>query len=452
MKKIFSQAIIIILLIILSLSLKTNISVENFSLTRVKNITAELSSPYYKGRLTGTEENKKAAEYIKTYLEELGIKPFQGSYYQNFKVNYPKALGEQPYLQVIDKDGSVVHKFTYGVDYREDMLNFNQNKMTFDQSNSRILGDNIIQVFQEESYSLFYLPEDNNLNFRSSFLDDNFTNLCIFLSKDAIASMRDYISKGLTIECYIPFEEEITTVQNVIGVIEGRDKNLAPIVLSAHFDHLGTDLAGTVYGGALDNASGTAFLLELARYIKSLGRPQRSIIFAFFNAEEFGCLGSKAFVEEYKELLKGAKVFNFDMIGSDENIPLCIMGAENDSKDTQLVKSVAAICNSKQINFDYIFKDSSDHEYFRKNGIDAITFCDNDTRRIHSPEDKVQYISLSAINRCYKVISLQIVSYGYNNNIFILYSKEIMLASIGLLGVILLIYAIQFRRVKKLEG
>ena len=155
MKKIFSQAIIIILLIILSLSLKTNISVENFSLTRVKNITAELSSPYYKGRLTGTEENKKAAEYIKTYLEELGIKPFQGSYYQNFKVNYPKALGEQPYLQVIDKDGSVVHKFTYGVDYREDMLNFNQNKMTFDQSNSRILGDNIIQVFQEESYSLF---------------------------------------------------------------------------------------------------------------------------------------------------------------------------------------------------------------------------------------------------------------------------------------------------------
>ena len=163
-------------------------------------------------------------------------------------------------------------------------------------------------------------------------------------------------------------------------------------------------------------------------------------------------MGSKAFVEEYKELLKGAKIFNFDMIGSDENIPLCIMGAENDSKDTQLVKSVAAICNSKQINFDYIFKDSSDHEYFRKNGIDAITFCDNDTRRIHSPEDKVQYISLSAINRCYKVISLQIVSYGYNNNIFILYSKEIMLASIGLLGVILLIYAIQFRRVKKLEG
>ena len=81
-----------------------------------------------------------------------------------------------------------------------------------------------------------------------------------FLSKDAIASMRDYISKGLTIECYIPFEEEITTVQNVIGVIEGRDKNLAPIVLSAHFDHLGTDLAGTVYGGALDNASGTAFI------------------------------------------------------------------------------------------------------------------------------------------------------------------------------------------------
>lgn len=451
MKKILTQSIIVILLIVLTLSLKTNIGVDSFSLTRVKSITADLSSPPYNGRLTGTVENKKAAEYIKNSLESLGIKPFQGNYYQNFKVNYPKALPDEPYLQVVDKEGSVVHKFTYGVDYKEDMLNFNKNKISCKKANSRILGDNIIQIFQEEGYSLFYVPEDNNINFRSSFLDDNFTNLCVFITKEAMASIKTYLSMDLSVECYIPFEEEITTVQNVIGIIEGRDKSLAPMVLSAHFDHLGTDLAGTVYNGALDNASGTAFLLELSRYIKSLGKPNRSIIIVFFNAEEFGCLGSKVFVEEYKDLLKGAKVFNFDMIGSDDNIPLCIMAAENDNKDTQLVKSVAAICSSKEINFEYLFKDSSDHEYFRKNGIDAITFCDNDSQKIHSPEDKVQHIRLSAINRCFKVISLQVVSYGYNNNIFILYNKEVMISSIALLGVFLLIYLLKYGKLKNLK-
>lgn len=450
MKKIFVKVMIVLLIILLILSLKTNIGVENFSLNRVKKITTDLSSSTYKGRLTGSLENKKVAEHIKTYLQDLGLKPFQGSYYQNFKVNCPKRLTGQPYLHVVDKEGSIVHKFTYAVDYKEDMLNFNQSKVNFHKSNSKILGHNIIQVLQENGSCLFYVPEDNNINFRSSFLDDNFTNLCVFLSQEAMVSIKDYLSQGLTIECYIPFEEEVTTVQNVIGVIEGKDKSLAPIVLSAHFDHLGTDLAGTVYGGALDNASGTAFLLELSRYIKSLGRPQRSIIFAFFNAEEFGCLGSKAFVEEYKDLLKGSKVFNFDMIGRDDNIPLCIMAGESDSKDTELVKSLATICSSKQINFNYLFKDSSDHEYFRKNGIDAITFCDNYASKIHSPEDKVQYISLSAIERCFSVISLQIVSYGYNNNIFILYNKEILLSSIGLLGAFLLIYLIKYIKLKDL--
>lgn len=439
------------LVIFLFLSIKNSIGVDHFSLYRVKKITTDLSDPIYKGRLTGTIENKQVAEYIKKSLEETGIKPFQGSYYQNFKVNYPKALPSEPYLQVVAKDGSVLHKFTYGVDYKEDMLNFNQSKVNCQRSNSRILGDNIIQVFQEEGYSLFYVPEDDNLNFRSSFLDDNFTNLCVFISKDTMASIKDYLSKDLSIECYIPFQEEITTVQNVIGIIDGRDKSLAPIVLSAHFDHLGTDLEGTVYSGALDNASGTAFLLELSRYIKSLGKPQRSIIFAFFNAEEFGCLGSKAFVEEYKELLQGAKVINFDMIGSDDDVPLCIMAGENDSKNTNLVKSTATICSNNKINFDYLFKDSSDHEYFRKNGIDAITFCDNDVSKIHTPDDQVQNIKLSAVNRCFSVISLQLVSFGYGNNIFILYNKEIMLSSIALLGVFILVYVIKYSKLKDLK-
>ena len=197
MEKTFIKVIMAILIVFLAMSLKTSIGVENFNLNRIKEVTANLSSSSYKGRLTGTLENKKVAEYIKTSLEKIGIHPFQGNYYQNFKVNYPKSLSNEPYLQVIDKEGSVIHKFTYGVDYKEDMINFNENKINCQSSNSRIIGDNIIQVFQGEGYSLFYVPEDNNLNFRSSFLDDNFTNLCIFLSKEAMASIKLFIKGSI---------------------------------------------------------------------------------------------------------------------------------------------------------------------------------------------------------------------------------------------------------------
>jgi Predicted aminopeptidases len=221
---------------------------------------------------------------------------------------------------------------------------------------------------------------------------------------------------------------------------------MPPVILSAHFDHLGSDLAGNVYFGSLDNASGTAFLMQMAKYIESIGQPERDIIFIGFNAEEFGCLGSKQFVEKNKNKLAGSKVFNFDMIGSDKGIPLCIMGSERDTADTSLIKSVAAVCLDERIHFNYLFKDSSDHEYFRKNGIDAVTFCDNDMSRIHTPKDTAEYLSSSAVVRCFNVVSKQVIKYGFNNNIFILYNNEIFmvsfigLASITILAVLYKIY------------
>ncbi|MGH4138531.1 M28 family peptidase [Clostridium sp.] len=47
------------------------------------------------------------------------------------------------------------------------------------------------------------------------------------------------------------------------------------------------------------NTSGLSFMLRMNRYLTSLGKPNRSILFLGFNAEEFGCLGSNAFIETY---------------------------------------------------------------------------------------------------------------------------------------------------------
>lgn len=88
---------------------------------------------------------------------------------------------------------------------------------------------------------------------------------------------------------------------NVVAKIEGSDpvlKNEA-VIYTAHHDHIGIgtpdddDPTDTIYNGAIDNASGSAAILEIARvWSKASPRPKRSILFAFVSAEEQGLLGS----------------------------------------------------------------------------------------------------------------------------------------------------------------
>lgn len=95
--------------------------------------------------------------------------------------------------------------------------------------------------------------------------------------------------------------------ENVIGVLKGADAKLASqtVVLSAHLDHLGIAEDGQMpagadrlHNGAMDNASGVATLIDVARHLKSSGaKPKRSIAFVAVTAEELGLLGSRAYAE-----------------------------------------------------------------------------------------------------------------------------------------------------------
>jgi Zn-dependent M28 family amino/carboxypeptidase len=117
------------------------------------------------------------------------------------------------------------------------------------------------------------------------------------------AQSRDFqpIPLGITmsIDLNVNVREQIT--RNVIGVIPGSDPDLQKehVVFMAHHDHLGLaterdENGDNIYNGAIDNASGTASLLTMARAIASLPKPtKRSIMFAIVGAEEQGLLGSK---------------------------------------------------------------------------------------------------------------------------------------------------------------
>jgi len=92
------------------------------------------------------------------------------------------------------------------------------------------------------------------------------------------------------------------TSPNVVGILEGSDPSLKSeyVVMSAHLDHIGVNENAPgedkINNGALDNASGSSIMMEVARaYVESGAKPRRSIIFTAVTAEEKGLLGAEYF-------------------------------------------------------------------------------------------------------------------------------------------------------------
>lgn len=435
MKKIFYY-MLTVFLIMFYCSFCILISSKPFDSYSVKKNIEYLSSDTLKGRLPGTEENILAGNFIKDNFIKNGLNPLNNNYYNNFTAYYPKKLAKKPYLKVLDENNAIVKEYSYSKNYKEDLLNFRNNKCVFDKNSKLYCSNDFILANCKNGSFLFYTPKDNNLNFRSSFFPSSKFDMYVMITSETKKELMKFLNKGYCIECFIPYEVKDTVLSNVCAVIPGKSKS-SPVVISGHFDHLGVDLSNTIYPGALDNASGICFVMELSKYIKSLGTPDRDIIFIGFNGEEFGCIGSKAFVKNYRYKLKNSKAFNFDMIGSDNYPPLSIMGGKNDSKNSSMIKSAASCCSKKGVPFNYIFQNSSDHESFRNAGIDAITFIDDDTSRIHTPFDKSCFISVNAIDRCFKVSSSEILKVAFYNTPFVAYNKHFL--AISLIGIFTLI-------------
>jgi Zn-dependent M28 family amino/carboxypeptidase len=108
------------------------------------------------------------------------------------------------------------------------------------------------------------------------------------------------VPTGVTIDVGFRNGVQHLHADNVVGVVRGREGAMRDeyVALSAHWDHLGIGPAvngDSIYNGALDNASGVADLLAVARVAAQSPRPRRSLLFVFVTAEESGLLGSAHF-------------------------------------------------------------------------------------------------------------------------------------------------------------
>jgi Zn-dependent M28 family amino/carboxypeptidase len=115
---------------------------------------------------------------------------------------------------------------------------------------------------------------------------------------------------------------------NIIGFLKGAKNTDRYIIITAHYDHLGVE-GGEVFNGADDNASGTAALFAMAEYFRQK-KPNNSLIFVAFDAEELGLLGAKKFVENLP--VKKEQVLlniNMDMIAHNDVNELYASGTKH---------------------------------------------------------------------------------------------------------------------------
>jgi Zn-dependent M28 family amino/carboxypeptidase len=107
-------------------------------------------------------------------------------------------------------------------------------------------------------------------------------------------------------------DSRIVKVRNVVGVLEGKNTEEI-IVIGGHYDHMGKQ-DGFIFNGADDNASGTVGVMTIAKAMIASGvKPEKTLVFCAWTAEEKGLLGSNYFVDHpYKE--KVLCNLNFDMI------------------------------------------------------------------------------------------------------------------------------------------
>lgn len=289
-----------------------------FSEDNSSEILKTLSSDDMRGRQAFTPDIDKAADYINDKFDQIDLDKLdsESDYLQKFEV-----LSIQVKNADIEVGGTEVSPDDFFV--LGDTANIEWAETNQIETVKIAEGENLQQRFneiREKNVEAFvFIDESHEAIFRRyqpffsrasrTFPDEQSSNKVFVLSSG---------SSETSFSAYVTKSTDRLELANVVGKIEGNRKD-EYVVFSAHYDHIGVRQpnsanADSIANGANDNASGTTAVIELAKYFKSKGTPERTLLFVAFTAEESGGYGSKYFSKQL-EPDQIMAMFNIEMIG-----------------------------------------------------------------------------------------------------------------------------------------
>jgi hypothetical protein len=395
-----------------------------------------LASDSLEGREAGTVGERKAADYLKLRMQEIGLKPlFNGSFFQEVPFSGELIAGNNNTL-VFDKkelefgkdffalpntgNAKVSAKMVYASFGLEGVEGFN---------NYEGLGNVAGKVVLLEYYSPEGFEEKIGVNAREALASkidlaikkgaagiilgnsmawrsDPRISLRMNVPREAIPivyataevfeTLRN--KSGTEIKLATELEREMHVGLNVAGCWDNGAETT--VVIGGHYDHLGFGGAGSrspgeqvIHPGADDNASGTAGVLEAARFLVNSDLKKHNYIFIAFTAEEKGLIGSRFFTDsDAYDIGKVNYMLNFDMLGRLEDYTLALIGTgTTPSWDAAIDQAAPAHFNIRKSPGGL---GGSDHTAFYMKNIPVLFFftgIHDDYHRPGDTPDKVNY-------------------------------------------------------------
>lgn len=273
-----------------------------------------LSSDEMRGRRALTPDIDKAADFIVSEFEKTSLTPLNGldGYRQSF--NLFELEIESASLTF---DGQDITRNNFFGRLNSEKINWTDANTSTAQIKK---GEDFRGKFGEYSDS-----ENDLLVFVDNSHEDLFNRYQPFFSRPSrVLEMENKSNIVFVLVRRIPSSFSVTInsaveekpLTNIVGIIEG--KRTDEIVLfSAHYDHIGIQApveGDSIANGANDDASGVTAVIELANYFSSQRKPERTLMFATFTAEEIGGYGSQYFSKQLNpdEIVA---MFNIEMIG-----------------------------------------------------------------------------------------------------------------------------------------
>jgi aminopeptidase YwaD len=405
---------------------------DKLVIDNLKKAITFLADDKLEGRRTGSAGEKLAYEFIQKEFAKAGLQTFTAdkNFVQSFEVNDGREIGNENYLIIDDMMlGLEKENFPFsfsGAAKEINLKSINNNLLVIDLAG--ILKENennphfdlkdkvytLAKAAQEKGTKAVIFKNTSsikdNLSFDSKEKLERLQIPVIYLSKQ-LAEQFGNNTNNSTLNILV--KEKKRTGHNVIGYINNNAANT--IILGAHYDHLGygedhnslyTGATPMIHNGADDNASGTAALIEMAKFLKKSAYKKYNFLFVSFSGEELGLFGSKYFTDHAGLDLKTVNyMINMDMVGrlNDSTHGITIGGYGTSPTWGKIIKKEDAFF---KFNLDSSGSGPSDHTSFYKKDIPVLFFFTGSHKDYHKPTDDADKINYNG--------ELEIIKYIQN--------------------------------------
>lgn len=416
-------------------------------LTHLQNHIRLLASDQMEGRLSGSDGEKKSANYIREQFKKFGLEP-KGTtdFFQYFDIKEGKQLNQDNFLSI---NGNTIKlnqdyyplfaspnseiKSSTSLALKEagtpwcfdikDLMDANNGDQTMDQ----LIAAKAKDAMSKGATALVLYTSASSVEkytFNTSHPEEILALPAVFILPHAAKKYLNDASAMLDINLRTDLSDKKRKAVNVIGFIDKR----APltVVIGAHFDHLGhgedgnsreLEKRGAIHYGADDNASGTAALIELAHLIKESGLKNYNYLFIAFSAEELGLLGSKYFIQYPTiDVQKINYMINMDMIGRlNDSSRSVIVGGYGTSPSWSSLYNLKGKHHLYSDNLVFHFDSSgigpSDHTSFYLKNIPVLYYFTGLHQDYHKPSDGLEKINYAGeeqlIKHIFSLITLE---------------------------------------------